>query len=288
MKTVSLTAMLLLACASGSHAAGLPNPFFAMDTAANRGSEPVGPKLDDLKAMGYAGLSWTGTAVPQITSVIRECDARGLKLYSLYVGFTLNKDNLQAPENIDAVFEVLSKHGTVVWVYLLSRQYKPSDRSGDAVAVPALQDLAGRAARHGVKLALYPHAGFWAQSFGDCLTLAEKVDRPNFGVSFNLCHVLKTGDEANIGALLRRAKPRLFMVSLNGADAGGGAKAGWDKLIQPIGRGTFDLVALLRELKALGYEGPIGFQGYGIQGDRKPILRETMEGWRKASAEAGK
>ena len=61
---------------------------------------------------------------------------------------------------------------------------------------------------------------------------------------------------------------------------------GWDRLIQPVGRGTYDLVPLLGQLKKQGYSGPIGFQGYGIKGDRKEILRETMGGWRKVSSPA--
>lgn len=286
MTTKAILATVLVLFAASVRAEGPPNPFFAMDTLANRGNEPLGEKLDDLKRLGYAGLSWTGTSVPQIQNVLKESEARGLKVFTLYVGCPLAKDKLDVPENIDEVFAAVAGHETVVWLYLQSKDYKPSDTSGDAVAVPALQALAARAAKHKVKLALYPHAGFWAESFGDCLRIAEKVDRENFGVSFNLCHVLKTGDEANVAALLQRSRPRLFVVSLNGADADLGRKGSWDKLIQPVGRGSYDLVPLLKQLQKQGYEGPIGFQGYGIQGNREPLLRETMEGWRKASAAA--
>lgn len=256
-------------------------PFFAMDTVANRGAEPIGQKLDDLKALGYAGLCWTGTDIPQIQSVIRECERRNLKMYALYVGFPLTRDGITVPSNIDRVFQAVANHGTVVWVYIQSNDFKPSDGAGDTVAVPDLQKLADRAAKSGVKLALYPHAGFWAQSFPDCLRLAKKVDRPNFGVSFNLCHVLKTGDEKNVIALLKESQGCLFMVSVNGADAGAGPAAGWDRLIQPIGRGTYDLAPLLKQLRAQGYTGPIGFQGYGIKGERLDIMKQTMEGWKK-------
>lgn len=54
--------------------------------------------------------------------------------------------------------------------------------------------------------------------------------------------------------------------------------------IPPVGRGTYDLLPLLKLALKNGYTGPIGFQGYGIKGERKAILAETMEGWKKMKA----
>ena len=53
----------------------------------------------------------------------------------------------------------------------------------------------------------------------------------------------------------------------------------WDRLIQPLGRGSYDVEKLVRSLRELGYEGPVGFQGYGIKEDPEEVLRETMAAW---------
>jgi sugar phosphate isomerase/epimerase len=288
MHLAKLIVMVLLLAAVPAPAAE-PNPFYAFDNIALKGPEPVEQKLDELKSLGYAGLSLSGTNVGQIRSTISLAEARGLKLHALYVGMPLGADALQVPENMDAVFEAVGGHGTIVWIHIQAKDkaWKPSDPAGDAVAVPALRALADRAARHQVKLALYPHTWFWAQSTADCIRIAKAVDRPNLGISFNLCHALKMGEEERIGELLDEAKPHLFMVTVNGADAGLGTKGGWDRLIQPVGRGTYDLAPLLRQVRSLGYTGAIGFQGYAIEGQRQAILRESMEAWRKIAASAG-
>ena len=277
-------ACTLLLSASLAVAAGLDNPFYAFDNIATRpGPESLAQKLDELKALGYAGLSWSGTNVPQTAEVVKLCEERGLKLFTTYIGMPLAADKLVIPENMDAIFEALAKHGTVIWVFIQNQDKARtlSDPAGDVIAVPALQALADRAAKHNLKLALYPHAGFWAQNTPDCIRIAKAVNKPNLGISFNLCHSLKAGEEDRIMALLTEARPHLFAVSINGADAGLGTKGGWDRLIQPVGRGSYDIAPLLKHLGSIGYTGPIGFQGYAIKGERKEILRETMEGWKK-------
>ena len=279
MKRTLLVSMLF--CAASSWEAGLRNPFFAMDTAFMYGRDPNVPieeKLDDLKALGYAGFNWTNLPIPE--NVLAGAEQRGLKIFTTYVGFPLSKEKLSVPENLTSACQAMAKQGTMIWIYVTSNDFKKSDEAGDAVAVPALQAAADIAAKHGIKLALYPHAGFWVESVDDGIRLSRKVNKPNFGLSFNLCHVLKVSGDAKVFDLLRAARPHLFVLQISGADAGA-QSAGWDRLIQPVGSGTFDLIPLLKLARELDFSGPIGFQGYGIKGDRKGILAETMEAWKK-------
>lgn len=74
--------------------------------------------------------------------------------------------------------------------------------------------------------------------------------------------------------------PYLYLVTINGADSGG---KDWTTLIQTLDRGSFDIFKFLNALRALGYTGPVGFQGYGIKGDAHDNLKRTMEAWRKLS-----
>jgi len=159
---------------------------------------------------------------------------------------------------------------------------KPSDPALDPRAVEVLREIADLAAEQGVRVALYPHANNWIERVEDALRVVRKADRKNLGVMLNLCHWLKVGgEEKGLEPLLKEAMPHLFVVTVNGADAGLGRRGGWDKLIQPLGSGTFDLYALLKTLRNLGYTGPIGLQCYGLRGDARDHLARSIAAWRK-------
>ena len=85
----------------------------------------------------------------------------------------------------------------------------------------------------------------------------------------------------------RRRDRSLFAVTINGADAGVKGPQ-WNHLIQTLDRGSYDVGIVLRTLKRLGFEGPIGLQGYGLTGDRRDNLARSMEGWKRLSAKAAK
>ena len=73
-------------------------------------------------------------------------------------------------------------------------------------------------ATNGVRVALYPHTGFWVERVDDGTRLARAVDRPNLGTTFNLCHWLKV-DGQDLEKRLEEAGKHLFVVTINGADA---------------------------------------------------------------------
>lgn len=164
--------------------------------------------------------------------------------------------------------------------------FQPSDEDGDSLAVPALQAMADHAASNNVRIALYPHTDFWVERVQDAIRLAKKVDRPNFGVTFNLRHCLKVGDEAKISDLLAGAGKYLFLVTINGADSGAGG-AGWGRLIRPLDEGTLDLLPMLKKLGELGYSGPIGLQGYGVKVPPRENLTRSWQAWQKYNERLG-
>lgn len=269
--------------------AGLPNPFFAMDTCTKQPypKNDITPEaqLDLVKELGYAGLCWTVDDPKQSRAVAEAARARGLKMFAIYVGATLSKSGMQFDPRLADTLAALEGHDTLIWLHIGSKDFARSSPDGDAVAAPALREVADQAAARGLRVAIYPHMGEWTERVQDAVRVARKVDRRNFGVTFNLCHCLRAGDEQEIPAILQEAAPYLFMVTVNGADSKA-PEAGWDRLIQTLDRGTFDLVPVLRKLKALGYQGPVGLQGYGIKGDRKDNLARSMAAWRQLSARA--
>jgi len=133
----------------------------------------------------------------------------------------------------------------------------------------------------GLRVALYPHFNDWMERVKDAVRVTEKVNRRNVGITFNLCHWLRVDDESNMEKLLSLAMPYLFVVTINGADS---RAKNWDRLIQPLGSGTFDTYKFLKTLNELGYTGPIGLQGYGLGGDVHKNLKRSMNAWRKLSA----
>ena len=132
-----------------------------------------------------------------------------------------------------------------------------------------------------MKIAFYPHANFWVEKVDDGVRLAKKINRSNVGTVFNVCHFLKKDDPEMLEQKLKKAMPYLFLVSINGADSGDTNNMEWDKLIQPLGRGDYDILNVLTILKELDYKNPVGLQCYNIKGEPEVFLKESITTWEK-------
>jgi len=258
----------------------LKNPFFAMDTGTrDEQHQTPGSQARMLKELGFAGIGWSPNQVPEMLAAL---DEQGLRMFNVYIGVDIDGINHSAPTQILKLIDELKGWDTAIWLPVTSKKYtKPSDEAGDGDALAVLGDIADRAQRANLKVALYPHTWSWLERVQDAVRLARKLKRPNLGVTFNLCHCLRVGDELRIPELLELARPDLMFVTINGADHTGD----WDRLVQPLGQGAFDVAPVLRTLKRLGYEGPIGLQHYGIKGDAHKNLQQSMDGWRRLCAQ---
>jgi sugar phosphate isomerase/epimerase len=254
-----------------------PNPFFAMDTATRDTKHKAArEQVAMIKELGYAGIGCT--AGEELGEMAVELDKNGLRLFAVYLGVNIDPDQEKYGPELKEAIEVLKGRNAMLWLFLRSKKLKPSDPAGDEHAVEILAEIADRAAKSKVRVAIYPHYGFWAERVEDALRLTKKVDRKNVGATFNLCHWLRVDDEKNMKSLIDLAMPHLFVVSINGADSGG---KDWKTLIRTLDRGTFDVRKFLKTLAEAGYTGPIGFQGYGIGGDAYDNLKRTMDAWQK-------
>ena len=252
-----------------------PNPFFAMDTATKDDKHQTAKEqVEMVSRLGYAGIGCT--AGKELAEMAEELDKNGLRLFTVYLGVNIDPDQPKYGPELKETIEVLKGRNGMLWLFVLSKKHKPSSPAGDERAVEILREVAEMAAEANVRVALYPHTGFWVERVEDAVRVAKKVDCKNLGVTFNLCHWLMVDDEKNAGSLIKSAMPHLFVVTINGADSGG---RDWKTLIQTLDRGTFDMRGFLKTLTNSGYTGPIGFQGYGIGGDAHDNLKRTMDAW---------
>jgi sugar phosphate isomerase/epimerase len=199
-------------------------------------------------------------------------------VFSTYIGCRLDQTPAYDPYLKEAVQE-LKGSGIVLWLTVLGGKAGQEDDKAAAV----VREIAELAAANDLRVALYPHTGFYVATTADALRVARKVDRKNVGVSINLCHELMTDQGPRLDQTIQEAIPLLFMVSINGAD---GKESGfsWDRLIQPLGRGNFDVYGFLVKLKAAGYEGPIGQQCYAVKGDPVENMRQSIKTWKEYAA----
>src|SRR3954454_9770045 len=257
----------------------LVNPFFAMDTGTQDATHKTpAEQVALVKEVGFAGVGPTYHNAAELEQWFVALDQNRLKMFALYLPLQLD----DVPASLASVKEAaiaLRGRKTLLWIYVTAKRDTPFDTSDDAVAVQALREISGYAKDAGVRVALYPHAGFFVQGVEDAVRLAAKVNRKNVGVTFNLCHWLMV-DGKDLAASLQAARPYLFCVTINGADAGG---TSWKELIQPLDRGTYDVSQVLRLLNKMKYTGPIGLQHYGIGGDARENLEHSMEGWKRLS-----
>ncbi|GBL29341.1 hypothetical protein EMGBS10_04910 [Opitutia bacterium] len=256
-----------------------PVRFFAMDTAARQAPAEAAAVLAELGYDGFGGRPATAKAFAA------ELGKRQVAFVNAYHVTKFAHDAAELPADLVQAIQALEGLGATLWLGIqqvrLPVGIKAGPTTGDTVVVPALKQALVLAKAKRVKVSLYPHAGFWAESVDTCLRVANAVDDPDLGVTFNLCHWLKVeGAERDPVPVIKAALPRLNFITINGADGGDTRKLGWDKLIQPLGRGSYDVKTFVANARAAGYRGPFGFQGYGIKMDPKALLKETMEAWK--------
>jgi sugar phosphate isomerase/epimerase len=252
-------------------------PFYAFESGCARNNASFEAQAKLLKELGYDGIGFSGTQ--RIPEMLKALDAEGLKMFMTYVGACVDAGKPPYDPGLKQCLEQLKGRDTLISLYVTGG--KASADTSDDRAVPILREIADMAEPCGIRIALYPHVGCYVARVEDALRLVKKVDRKNLGTGFNLCHFLKLDDAKNLDVRLQEAMPYLFTVSINGADAGDTNQLNWDRLIQTLDRGSFDVAPMLMTLRRLGYKGAVGLQCFAIPGDARQVLGHSMAAWRK-------
>lgn len=278
--------LLLLACPALAQDQEVCSPFFVFnngisDTAAYKTPEA---QVALAARMGFDGVE--KNRLDQFPAFYHAAQKHGLKLYTMYVQVNLDDDKNPYDRRLEEAFRTLKGTKAMPWLFITSAKYTNSSSENDARAVVAVREIADLAQRYGLRVMLYPHVWFWLQSVDDALRVIEKVDRPNVGMTFNLCHYFATqfyagqNPERNFAALAAKAAPRVFALSVNGLTfppASHERGKVWDSLIQPLGSGTYDTYAFLKTFWDAGFRGPVGLQCYSVKGDKPTHLRQSVQ-----------
>jgi sugar phosphate isomerase/epimerase len=273
----SLCASLLLTCVapaapdtSGDWA------FFPFDNGVGRGVWSPAVQAETVKSLGYHGIHYNYTDPADFAAKLSACNAAGVPIRAVYLYTFVDKPAEPYDPRFKEVIHMLKGSDTIIQMTL--RDGKPGQQDGAAAEI--VRGVAVLAAESGLKVSLYPHNGFYVATAEDAVRIADLVDLPNVGVSVNLCHELFAGNSARLGEVLKIAAPRLNLVSIHGASpVPGKGPTAWETL--PLGSGSFDTEKFLRQLRDVGYRGPIGHQFFAVAGDDKEKLGKAIKAWRK-------
>ncbi len=285
----SMKAKLFLLVIAGIAMATLPmctqkklnNTFYCQNTLWGFENYPQSAlqKAELIKTIGFSGLE--GFGYKDFFELQTALKKNRLAMPVNYVKLNFEADRKLKENSASEIKEMIksSPTGSVIYFYLVNESYKDDKESGDKVIVEILHELADYSASFGVKLCVYPHINMYCETVAHSVKLAKMVDRKNYGASMNLCHLLKVEGSEGIDMKIKEFTPYLFAVNICGADDGDTKQFGWDRLIQPLGQGSFDTYGFVKSLRDNGYLGPIGLQCYNLTGDALETLSQSMETW---------
>ncbi len=259
----------------------LDNTFYCFANAGNLPNAPeeMEAKVALFKELGYDG--WGGHYGAGDYPTRRDAlDKAGIKMPELYWNLDIDSSgNMSYKEGLKEAIMDSQDRDLLVTLIIRADTYQENQAEGDPFVVKAIQDLADFAAPYGVRIAAYPHVDVYCETTGHSLRLAKMADRDNVGAVFNLCHLLKAEGAQGWEQKLSEALPFLYMISICGADAGDTKEMGWDRLIQPLGEGSFDTYKVVKFAKDNGFEGPFGLQCYNIKQDAEVAMNTSIETW---------
>ena len=278
----SLLVSLLVVTASASEQTGKTPPaeavkaLFARDNlvawcivpfdAKKRGPEERVAMLKRLEVKRFA-YDWRAEHLPTFDREVSLLKKAGIELTAVWFPANLGED-------AQRLLAVIKKHKLrpQLWVSMGGGPASSPEEQRRKVEAHAraLRPIAEAAAKLGCSVALYNHGGWFGEPENQ-LAILDALRLPNVGIVYNLHHGHDHLDR--FPALLRKMKPHLLALNLNGMVKGGDRSG---KKILPLGQGDEDL-RLLRAIVASGWRGPIGVLGH-TQDDAEARLQDNLDG----------
>ena len=283
MRRIALTALICLVfgCVYSQKKA-LDNTFYVFNNSMRMPNAPSGMEAQAqlVKKLGFNGFS--GHTNDDYFSRRAALDAAGLKMPEIYWGIDMDSTGrISYKEGLKEIIQDSKDRDLVIALFSNVKYFMNNKEEGDPLLVKAIGELADFAAPYSVRIAIYPHVSNYCETSEHSVRLAKMANRRNVGAIFNTCHLLKVEGEEGWEQKLLNALPYLYMISINGADTGNTREMNWDRLIQPLGEGTFDTYRLVKLAKDNGYNGLFGLQCYNIKQDCEPVLTQSMNTWKE-------
>ena len=273
---ILLVPVLMISCSTEKE---LDNIFYCFNNGRTLPNAPVGLEAQAalVKQLGYDGLA--GHTEDNYYELREAMDRVELEMPEIYIAMNIVKGKISYHEALKGILEHSKDRDLLVALHLHADEFMDNKADGDELFVEGIRDLADFAAPLNVKIAIYPHVNFYCETLEHAINLAKQINRKNSGITLNLCHLLKVEGETGWEEKALAALPQLFMVSINGADSGNTKEMDWDRLIQPLGEGSFDTFELVKLLKTNGYDGKFGLQCYNIKQDCELALTKSINTW---------
>lgn len=261
----------------------LDNTFYAFNNSVRtlpNAPQGMDAQAEFIKQLGFDGFA--GHVSEDYFARRAALDKVGLAMPEIYWGIDIDSaGNMTYKEGLMDVIKDAKDRDLMLALFINAKSFQDNQEEGDRVVVSAIQELADFAAPYNVRVAIYPHINNYCETSEHSVRLAKMANRDNVGAIFNTCHLLKVEGEEGWEEKLVNALPYLFMISINGADSGDTKSMGWDRLIQPLGEGTFDTYKLVKIAKDHGYDGLFGLQCYQINQDAEVALTKSMNTWKE-------
>jgi len=268
MHRITATLIALIAMVGTLHA---ERDFFVLDNAFSDIKSPD-EQAALLEKLGYDGIcTRPQNATPEFFAAM---DGHGIKVAASYISLPVMEGGAEIPAKIEEHMRNLKGRGTIVWLTL------SNSKATDQAAVATIRKFCDHAAGLGLEVVLYPHVGFKTNTAAECERLRKLAERPNLGISFNLCHFICQEDSTGLEATLKAVAPHLKIVQIHGADELPPGNPDWPRLVQPLGQGGFDISRVMRTLDEIGYQGPVNLQSYSIKLPAAQHLAASMEAWK--------
>lgn len=276
---ILLASFFIIACSTEKE---LDNIFYCFNNGVRTlPNAPVGFEAQAalVKRLGYDGLA--GHGEDNYYELRAAMDKVEIEMPEIYIAMSIVDGKITYHEGLKKIMEHSKYRDLLVALHLHADEFMGNKDEADELFVEGIRDLANFAAPLNIKIAIYHHVNFYCETLEHAMSLAERINRKNAGITLNLCHLLKVEGENGWEEKVLAALPQLFMVSINGADSGNTKEMGWDQLIQPLGEGSFDTYKLVKLLKDNGYDGKFGLQCYNIKQDCEVALTKSIQTWKE-------
>jgi hypothetical protein len=236
-----------------------------------RGPDQRAAMLERL-GINKVAYDWRPEHVPTFDAELDAYTRHGIALHAFWM--PVDTEDPLNESHWPIVLDLVRRHevSPEFWVMLNNRlvdALTEQDRTQRAAEI--LAPVARAAAERNCRLGFYNHGGWWGEPDNQIRVLKRlrSLGIDNIGLVYNFHHG-QTHHVEGFSELARRMQPYLLTVNINGMRDGG-------PHILPIGQGTHE-AAMLRDLVAAGYKGPIGILHHRDGYDAELGLKENLRG----------